>query len=267
MISNKNIDHGKSFDWGKTSSEYAKFRDIYPNEFYEKIIDLGLCKQGQKVLDLGTGTGVIPRNMYKYGAELTGTDISENQIIEAIRLAKESNMNINFFTSPAENTKLNDNYFDVITACQCFMYFDKAKVLPEIFRMLKHGGRFLVLFMAWLPFESDIAMNSEKLVLKYNPHWTGAGLTRYQLSEPEWSKEFFNCVNCITYDINVPFTRESWHGRMIACRGVGASSLSFNEIEQFKIEHWNFMQTLPDTFVIPHYVSILDLKAKKQEYF
>jgi hypothetical protein len=30
--------------------------------------------------------------------------------------------------------------------------------------------------MAWLPFESDIAMNSEKLVLKYNPNWTGGGI-------------------------------------------------------------------------------------------
>jgi ubiquinone/menaquinone biosynthesis C-methylase UbiE len=45
-------------------------------------------------------------------------------------------MDINFFTASAENTNLEDNYFDVITACQCFMYFDKAKVLPEIFNLI-----------------------------------------------------------------------------------------------------------------------------------
>jgi Methylase involved in ubiquinone/menaquinone biosynthesis len=263
LLSNKNIDHGKCFDWGRTSPEYAKFRDIYPDEFYEKIVGLGLCTRGQKVLDLGTGTGVIPRNMYKYGAEWTGTDISENQVNEAIRLGKESNMNIKFFAAPAEGTNLENNYFDVITACQCFMYFDKSKVLPEIFRMLKSGGRLLILFMAWLPYESDIAMTSEKLVLKYNPNWTGGGIIRYQSKEPEWSRELFNCVNCINYDVGVTFTRESWHGRMIACRGVGASSLSSNEIEQFKTEHWAFMQTLPEKFIIPHYVTVLDFKAKK----
>jgi hypothetical protein len=38
--------------------------------------------------------------------------------------------------------------------------------------------------MAWLPFESEIAMNSEKLVLKYNPNWSGGGLKRYQSKEP-----------------------------------------------------------------------------------
>lgn len=33
------IDAGKAFDWGKTSKEYARYRDIYPKEFYEKIAD------------------------------------------------------------------------------------------------------------------------------------------------------------------------------------------------------------------------------------
>ena len=45
------------------SSDYAKYQDIYPQEFYQKIFDLGLCKDGQKVLDLGTGTGVLTRNI------------------------------------------------------------------------------------------------------------------------------------------------------------------------------------------------------------
>lgn len=54
---------GKSFDWGRVSLDYANYRDIYPSGFYQKILDLGLCKDGQKILDLGTGTGVLPRNI------------------------------------------------------------------------------------------------------------------------------------------------------------------------------------------------------------
>ena len=34
------IDKGKPFDWGKTSDDYAKYRDIYPQEFYEYILNL-----------------------------------------------------------------------------------------------------------------------------------------------------------------------------------------------------------------------------------
>lgn len=69
IITDKNIDGGKSFDWGRVSSEYAKYRDIYPEEFYKKIVDRGLCVKGQCILDLGTGTGVLPRNMYITTAE------------------------------------------------------------------------------------------------------------------------------------------------------------------------------------------------------
>ena len=55
-IIDKRIDDGKAFDWGRTSKEYAKFRDIYPEEFYKKLVDRGLCVAGQKVLDLGSRT-------------------------------------------------------------------------------------------------------------------------------------------------------------------------------------------------------------------
>lgn len=42
-IENQKIDSGKAFDWGETSSDYAKYRDIYPVIFYDKIIQRNLC--------------------------------------------------------------------------------------------------------------------------------------------------------------------------------------------------------------------------------
>lgn len=51
-ITDSRIDGGKPFDWGRTSADYAKYRDIYPSEFYQKIADRGLCVSGQRVIDL-----------------------------------------------------------------------------------------------------------------------------------------------------------------------------------------------------------------------
>ena len=119
-IINKNIDDGTPFDWGRTSSDYAKYRDIYPQLFYDKIINRQLCITGQDVLDLGTGTGVIPRNLYRYGAKWTAIDISDEQIEQAKRLSE--GMDINYYAIPAENIPFPDGYFDVITACQCFWF-------------------------------------------------------------------------------------------------------------------------------------------------
>lgn len=162
MISNRNIDEGKGFDFGRTSENYAKFTDIYPREFYEKIVEKGLCVSGQNVLDIGTGTGVLPRNMYQYGATWTGIDILDD-------------------------------------------------------------GKFVILYMAWLPSEDEIAGASENLVLTYNPTWTGAAETRKPIYIPDRVRDDFTVIAQEVYDIEVPFTRESWHGRMKTCRGVGAS--------------------------------------------
>ncbi len=256
----KNIDGGKEFDWGLASKDYAKFRDIYPEEFYQKIVDLGLCTKGQTVLDLGTGTGVIPRNMYKFGAKFTGADISENQIKQALELSK--GMDIDYVVASSENFSFADKSFDVVTACQCFMYFDKEIALPKIRKVLKDNGHFVVLFMAWLPFEDEIAKHSEDLVLKYNPTWTGAKWIRYEIDKPSWLGDMFEVANAVSFDLKVPFTRETWHGRMKACRGIGASSLSAEEIAAWEKEHMAYMATVPETFEVLHYATILDVKVK-----
>lgn len=211
-IINKNIDHGRAFDWGKTSEDYAKYRDIYPKEFYAKLAELSLGIKDQNVLDLGTGTGVIPRNMYSYGAKWTGADISENQILHAEKLSKNAGMDIDYIVAAAEDVDFPDKTFDVITACQCFWYFDHKRVMPELYRILKPGGKLLVLYMVWLPYEDAIAGKSEELVLKYSPAWSGAGETMHPINIPECYKTYFNMIQHEEYRLKVHFTRDSWNG-------------------------------------------------------
>ena len=263
MPSLKSIDNGKTFDWGKTSSDYARYRDIYPDEFYKRIMDLGLCTKGQKVLDLGTGTGVLPRNMYKYGAEFTGADISENQIAYARQLSADNGMDIKYVVASAETIDFSDNTFDVVTACQCFMYFNKEIALPKIYNVLKPNGHFCILFMAYLPFESEIAAKSEELILKYNPDWNGVHYNpnkKINSKTPDWCKGMFVVENHFGYEVDVKFTRESWNGRMKACRGIGASSLNPEKIAAWENEHMAYLETTPDNFDIPHWVTMLNLR-------
>ena len=64
------------------------------------------------------------------------------------------------------------------------------------------------------------------------------------------------------FDINVPFTRKSWNGRMKACRGIGAS-LTDAEIEKFEKEHIKMLETIaPEKFEILHYAAVTILKKK-----
>lgn len=263
-IKDSRIDSGKAFDWGRTSKEYAKYRDIYPEAFYKKIIDRGLCIAGQKVLDLGTGTGVLPRNMYRYGADWVGCDISPEQIKQAKILSGKGDMKIDFRAVSTEDVDFPDESFDVVTACQCFWYFHHEKVMPKLSKLLKKDGKLLILYMAWLPFEDKIAGASEELVLKYSPNWSGAGETRHPIWIPDIAYEYFEMEDHEEYDLMVPFTRQSWHGRMKACRGVGAS-LSEEKLKKWDDEHKALLDKIaPEQFDVQHYAALAVLRKKKK---
>mgnify|MGYP003292499484 CR=1 FL=1 len=254
MITDMRIDGGKPFDWGRTSQDYAKYRDIYPQEFYDTIHSLGLCTKGQQVLDLGTGTGVIPRNMYHYGARFTATDIAENQIKLANDLSQ--GLDIKYAVASAENMHFPNESFDAVTACQCYFYFTPSVAAKKIADVLKSGGKLAFMYMGWLPAESIIAAESEKLILKYNPDWSGKGDYRHEIYVAEDYLDYFDIERSMIFDVSVPFTRESWNGRIKACRGIGAS-LSTERIAEFEAEHLELLTKLTeDNFTIPHYCAI-----------
>lgn len=197
--------------------------------------------------------------MYKYGARWTGADISENQIQKAIELS--GGMDIKYITASAEKLEFEENSFDVITACQCFWYFDHEQTAEKLYRLLKPGGRILILYMAWLPFEDKIAGESEKLVLKYSPSWSGARETKHPIFIPECYNKFFKPAYHEEYDIKVHFNRESWNGRMNACRGIGAS-LPPQEIRRWEKEHAALLNRIaPEEFDILHYVAMAELES------
>ena len=118
--------------------------------------------------------------------------------------------------------------------------------------------------MAWLPYEDRIAGASEELVLKYSPKWSGAGETRHPIWIPHIAYDYFELEDHEEYDLMVPFTKESWHGRMRACRGVGAS-LSEEELVKWDREHTELLDRIaPEQFDVLHYVALAVLKKNEK---
>ena len=241
------VDDGKAFDFGKTSKAYAKYRDIYPEEVFEKLHEIGVGVQGSRWLDLGTGTGVIPRGLAKYGADIVATDISEQQITEAIALSKDYS-NIKYEVLAAEDISYPEHSFDAVTACQCFWYFDPNTVVPVIKSLLKPGGVFLKLYMSYLK-EESIAQDSNSIVKRINGNWKGASPALQDLNT-----HYFEDPHTETMLVDIPFTRESWHGRMMASRGVMAS-MNAEQLAQFDAEHRKMLEEkYPEKFTVRHKV-------------
>ena len=198
--------------------------------------------------------------MYKYGANFIGTDIAVNQIEYAKLLSKENNLNIEYYVTSAEETNFPDSTFDVITACQSHFYFNHSVFAPHASNMLKKNGKLAFLYMAWLPFEDEIAEKSEDLILKYNPNWNGCKETRHNIWVPEEYKNYFIVKEEVLFDVNVPFTIDSWNGRIKACRGIGAA-LPDEDILKFEQEHLQMLNSIgKETFDILHYCTMVVLQ-------
>ena len=256
-----NIDKNNNFDFSNTSSDYALYRDIYPKEFYDAFINNGIGLKGTTLLDIGTGTGVIPRNIYKYGAKIIGTDISESQIDEAKKLSK--GMDIEYYPKSAEELDFKPKSFDSISICQCIWYLDPKVLVNTLDKLLKDDGKVIITYMAWLPFEDEIARKTEELVLKYNPNWTGCNATRKTPDVPKELLDKFDIVKTDLFDSDIPFTINSWAGRIRACRGTGAA-LDPNTLEKFNEEHIKMLkENTNGNFTIKHFISYAILMKKK----
>ena len=164
-------------------------------------------------------------------------------------------MDITFLACPAEKLSFPEHSFDVVTACQCFWYFDHARLAPVLHRLLKPDGKLLILQMMWLPYEDELAMRSEQIVLQFNPQWSGGGERRGPVYIPDTVLERFSLVQHTEFAVPVHFTRESWHGRMRACRGVGAS-LTGEALAEWEQTHMQMLcDTAPPEFDVLHYIA------------
>jgi ubiquinone/menaquinone biosynthesis C-methylase UbiE len=109
-------------------------------------ISLGEPQPGQTVLDLGCGAGfdtLLAAQRVGTSGEIIGVDMTPEMIAKA-RCAAESLgvMNIEFLLGEIEALPLADSSVDLAISNGVFnLCPDKPRVLSEIFRVLKTGGR------------------------------------------------------------------------------------------------------------------------------
>ncbi len=245
-------DGPNTIDWGKTSHDYSTYRPGPPLSFYQRLAALGVGLPGQRILDLGTGTGVLARQFAEQGSIVTGVDISAEQIAAARRLAAEQGLAVEFLVAPAEELPMQDGVFDIATANQCWLYFDKSKVIRELRRVLRPGGWLVTSHFCWLPRLDPIAKQTEELVLSFNPNWSAANWSGVIPACPKDAEPFFDVRAMFYYDEPIVFTREAWRGRIRACRGVGAS-MTPEEVSEFDTAHDAMLRRIaPETFTVLH---------------
>ena len=102
--------------------------------------------QGLRVLEIGCGLGTDGAQFAKAGADYTGVDLTEAAIELARKGFEISNLKGQFRIADAENLDFPDESFDVVYSHGVLHHTpDTARAVREIHRVLKTGGRAIVM--------------------------------------------------------------------------------------------------------------------------
>jgi SAM-dependent methyltransferase len=123
------------------AADYVAGRPSYPAAALDALFDgLGDARE-VFAADLGAGTGISSRLLAERGATVLA--IEPNQ---AMREAAEPHQRVEWIAGTAEWTGLDEASIDLVTAFQAFHWFDHAKALREMVRILRPGGRAAVIY-------------------------------------------------------------------------------------------------------------------------
>ena len=115
------------------------------------VVGFAGVEAGEKVLDIGTGTGVVAITAARAGAQVCALDLSPDLLVQARENARVAQYpDIEWIEGDAEHLPYPDSSFDVVLSQFGHMFAPRPDVVvAEMRRVLKPAGR--VAFATWPP--------------------------------------------------------------------------------------------------------------------
>jgi ubiquinone/menaquinone biosynthesis C-methylase UbiE len=179
--------------WAQTYDQSVLQRLLF-RRCYIKFFELILKYYPQqdrslRLLDVGCGTGTFASMLGRTSLPVcpTGLDMAQNMCQLAHRKVKQVGLEdkVQFVTADSEQMPFVDNTFDLITCSNSYHHYPhQEKVLAEMLRVLKPGGRVMIMdgyrdnVLGWLIFDLGVG-TAEKSV----HHCSAAEIRRQLLNQ------------------------------------------------------------------------------------
>lgn len=169
---------------------YSKYRPSYAVNFIDYLFtDVGIS-QSSTIADIGSGTGILTRQLLEKGSKVYGVEPNVD-----MRIIAEANLkNFSKFISVngnAENTTIADNSVDYITVAQAFHWFDREKFKKECQHILNHEGK-VILVWNTRDNKNELVMENYEVNRKYCPNFKGFSDGMYGKTNEDDFSDFFN---------------------------------------------------------------------------
>ena len=131
---------------GQRAKLYTNLEWANSPGYIKEILKAGQFKKLDKVLDVGTGTGIMAKAISPLVNRVVGIDISEEMLA-----LSNVNSNVQLILRDIRDSSLEDCSFDKVVARQVFHHIieNTQKAMDECYRVLKPGG--LMVFAEGVP--------------------------------------------------------------------------------------------------------------------
>ncbi|CAM2065955.1 Class I SAM-dependent methyltransferase [Sulfidibacter corallicola] len=251
-------------EYGKTSSEYVRYRVGFPQVTFDRLASHQIGLTGQNILDFGAGTGTLTRGFAQRGCQVTALEPSAAHIAAARNIAEFEGLRINWVQGDPTATNMPSNYFDAVTAGQCWHLLDRPNAAREVNRVLKRGGQLAIAHFDWLNLPGSVVEATENLIEAFNPMQPkphivyGGGVGIYGTWTLDVAKAGFGYLETFSFDVVVPYTPEAWRGRIRATHGV-TGTMSKDQTIRFDLSLKGLLELkyADQMLEIPHRVWVL----------
>jgi SAM-dependent methyltransferase len=138
--------------WDSAAADYERIA-LHLADAIDLAIDRLAPRPGERILDVGTGTGLAARRAAQRGADVAGIDLGAELIETARALAARERLRIDFRVGDAEQLPFDDASFDGVVSTFGVMFVGRPEeAARELARVCRPGGRLAL--ASWTPASS-----------------------------------------------------------------------------------------------------------------